>query len=68
MVPYQQADTDGDHQFEPGRKLGDDLCNEGGNGVSVVRLVEFSFIQSVDQNDEILLWNLPFWKGIIAII
>lgn len=53
------TDPDRDHQLEPGGELGDDLREEGGDGVAVVRFVELGLVQTVHQDDVILLSDLP---------
>lgn len=49
-APYQQVDPDCDHQFKPRWEFGDDLTDEGSNGVSIVRLMKLSFIQPIYQD------------------
>lgn len=58
-MTHHVTNPDGDHQLEPGGKLGDDLGEEGGDGVSVVWLMELGLVQAIHQNDVILLGYLP---------
>lgn len=56
---HHQVNPDGDHQFEPDGELGDDLGNEGRDGVSIVWLVELRLVQTVHQDDVVILRDLP---------
>lgn len=53
-LTHHQAGPDRDHQLQPGRKLGDNLGDEGGDGVSVVWFVELSLIKTINQDDVVL--------------
>lgn len=59
MISHHVTDPDSDHQLEPGGEPGDDLGEEGGNGVAVVRFVELGLVQAIHQDDVILLSDLP---------
>lgn len=52
---YLQCGPDCHHQFEPGRELVDGFGEEGHNGVSVVGLVELCLVQTINEDDEVLL-------------
>lgn len=58
-VPHQEIDPHGHDELQPGGELADDLGDEGGDGVAVVGLVELRLVQPVDQDDEVVLRNLP---------
>lgn len=61
---HQQARPDCDHQLEPGREPGNDLGDEGSNGVSIVWLVELCFTQTVNQYDVVFFRQLPLCGGV----
>lgn len=54
-VLYLKRGSNCDHQFEPGRKPADGFSEEGHNGVSVVRLVELGLVETVDEDNQVLL-------------
>lgn len=60
---HHQVNPDRDHQFEPDGELGDDLGDEGGDGVPVIRLVELRLVQAVHQDDVVVLRDLPLCSG-----
>lgn len=55
MCVYLQGGPDRHHQFEPGWKLVDGLTEERHNRVSIVWFVKLSLIQTVNENDEVLI-------------